>query len=49
MGMGCQNLAAEGNLLQDMGLLPGSWCIQSLALEGQETPAAMFSSASAWW
>jgi uncharacterized protein (TIGR03067 family) len=31
---------------QDIDLLQGSWSIKSLALEGQEMPAAMFSSAS---
>jgi len=31
---------------QDIDLLQGSWSIKSLALEGQEMPAAMFVNAS---
>jgi hypothetical protein len=31
---------------QDIDLLEGSWSIKSLALEGQERPAAMFANAS---
>jgi uncharacterized protein (TIGR03067 family) len=31
---------------QDIDLLQGSWSIKSLALEGQEMPAAMFANAS---
>jgi hypothetical protein len=31
---------------QDIDLVQGSWSIKSLALEGQEMPAAMFANAS---